>query len=355
MTRSRSILVVTRANDNASVDAVSRRLLDRGVFVVRLDTDRFPLVTRGSTRIDRDGVAHRFVVDGVVVDGNDIGAVWYRRFAAGASLPDDLADLRRVCVDESRRSLYGTIAGLAGPQLDRLEDVRRCDHKELQLLRARELGIAIPTSLFTNDVDDANAFIDDARARNIVVVTKMQSSFAVIRGGKEQVVYTSVVDDDARADLAGLRYCPMQFQHRVDKRLELRATVVGDRVFCAAIDSQQSAKSQVDWRKDGVGLLHRWTRYSLPDDVEKRLLRLVRSFGLGYAAADFIVTPAGELVFLEINAGGEWFWLDEHFAPEPGWPIATAIADWLHDAARDGRAPHDADDSVKADDAIDGP
>ena len=56
-------------------------------------------------------------------------------------------------------------------------------------------------------------------------------------------------------------------------------------------------------------------------------------FGLGFAAADFIVTPADELVFLEINAGGEWYWLDEGASDRPGFPIADAIAGWLARAA----------------------
>jgi len=126
----------------------------------------------------------------------------------------------------------------------------------------------------------------------------------------------------------------MQFQRRIDKRLELRATVVGDDVLCAAVDSQQQERTRLDWRKDGMALLRSWTRFQLPIDVERALVLLVHSFGLQYAAADLIVTPDDDLVFLEINAGGEWFWLDEHCHPAPGLPIAEAIAAWLARAAR---------------------
>ncbi len=55
------------------------------------------------------------------------------------------------------------------------------------------------------------------------------------------------------------------------------------------------------------------------------LLELTADFGLNYAAADFIVTPEGRHAFLEINAGGEWFWLQR----APGLPIAEALADVL--------------------------
>ena len=87
------------------------------------------------------------------------------------------------------------------------------------------------------------------------------------------------------------------------------------------------------WRRDGVGLLNDWQPYTLPESVREGLLKLTAEFGLNYAAADFIVTRDGRHVFLEINAGGEWFWL----ARTPGLPIAEALADTL--AGKAERAP----------------
>lgn len=328
--KTQTVLLITRSDDNASVAAVERHLRAHDVVPLRVNSDRYPLDVRVSTRLDGSETRRRWRTPVGEVDGDDVIAVWHRRFFAGGALPAALGDLRIPAVDESRRTLYGAIAALDVPQMDRLEDVRRCDHKELQLLRARALGLRIPRTLFANDTDAVAAFYDDVRAAGSQVITKMQSSFAVYRDGEENVVYTNVVSDADRHDLDGLRYCPMQFQELIEKRVELRATVVGDEVFCAAVDSQgHSAETRLDWRKDGLGLLKKWTSYSLPAPTEQALLALVRSFGLHYAAADFIVTPEGELVFLEINAGGEWFWLDEHVEGSAGLPIAAAIARWL--------------------------
>jgi len=324
--RVKTCLIVTRSDDNPCVDVVARLLRAGGVVPVRLDTDRYPLDIQVSTRLSQHDSRRRWVTKDGSFDGGDVVSVWYRRFHAGAALPDELGDLRVACVDESRRALYGMIAALDVPQMDRLEDVRRCDHKELQLQRARALGLTIPKTLFSDDEDEVRSFFAFCSGR---MITKMQSSFAVMREGKETVVFTNVIDDDALLDLSGLRFCPMQFQELVDKKLELRATVVGDEVFCAAVDSQaHSQETRIDWRKDGVGLLKKWTPYPLPSSTSKALLQLVRSFGLSYAAADFIVTPDDRLVFLEVNAGGEWFWLDESLSPT-GLPIAAAIAAWL--------------------------
>jgi D-alanine-D-alanine ligase-like ATP-grasp enzyme len=59
--------------------------------------------------------------------------------------------------------------------------------------------------------------------------------------------------------------------------------------------------------------------------VEEKLLRLMDYFNLNYGAADFIVTPEGRHVFLEVNPAGEFFWLEHR----PGLPISAAIADVL--------------------------
>jgi glutathione synthase/RimK-type ligase-like ATP-grasp enzyme len=44
--------------------------------------------------------------------------------------------------------------------------------------------------------------------------------------------------------------------------------------------------------------------------------------GLVFGAVDFICTPAGEYVFLEVNPGGEWGMLERDLR----LPISEAIA-----------------------------
>ena len=49
------------------------------------------------------------------------------------------------------------------------------------------------------------------------------------------------------------------------------------------------------------------------------------ALGLNYGAFDFIVTPEGRHVFLEVNPAGEFMWLMRN----PGLPIHEALADVL--------------------------
>jgi glutathione synthase/RimK-type ligase-like ATP-grasp enzyme len=321
-----SVLIITRSDDNHSIQMVTDAIGERGGQTIRLNSDRFPDLVQLATRFgDAPGGQLLKTPDGTF-DLEEVTAVWYRRFHAGAALPAELGDTRQACVHESRRHLFGFIAALPCFHLDPIESVRRTDHKELQLRRAMALGLDVPRTLLSNDADEVRAFHDACDGR---VITKMQHSFAIYREGIENVVFTNDVTPADLEDLSGLRFSPMTFQEKVDKQLELRVTVVGEQVFAASIDSQQQDNTALDWRRDGVGLIDRWQHYELPADVERGLLALVSELGLNYAASDFILTPDGRHVFLEVNAVGEFFWLQHH----PGLPIVEAIADVLLDQA----------------------
>jgi glutathione synthase/RimK-type ligase-like ATP-grasp enzyme len=197
--------------------------------------------------------------------------------------------------------------------------LRRAENKQLQLKIAREVGLPIPRTLITNEPEAVRRFARECRQGMIM---KTLSSFAIYEQGEQKVVFTSAVRTKDLERLADLRHCPAIFQEQVAKALELRVTIVGDRVFSAAIDSQRSEKTTIDWRRDGLGLIDEWEPYRLPAEVEERLLRLMRLLGLNYGAADFILTPDGQHIFLEVNPVGEFFWLEKR----PGLPLSGAIA-----------------------------
>jgi len=315
-----TVLIVTRSDDNPSIRSVRDALVARGAHVVRLDTDRYPTHVAISSLHDGARLSRTLAFADERTSLDDVTAVWYRRFHAGARIPDSVGDMRVACVHEARRALHGMIAALPCFHLDPLESVRRTDHKELQLVRAAAHGLDVPSTLTSNDPVAVRAFF--ARHSGNVVV-KMQHSFAVVREGEEHVVFTNDVKERDLADLSGLAFSPMVFQEKIAKAYELRVTVVGKRVFTARVDATKDAKTATDWRRDGVGLLAAWVQESLPPTVETGLLGLLAELGLNYGAADFVVTPEGRHVFLEVNAVGEYFWLDRVH------PISEAIAEVL--------------------------
>ncbi|HEV2860709.1 MAG TPA: hypothetical protein VGX48_06875 [Pyrinomonadaceae bacterium] len=319
-----TVLIITRSDDNESVRMVSGAIRERGGRAFRFDTDRFPTDVRLAARYGAGGERLKLISEEGEIDLSEVTAVWHRRLSVAGRLPREMdPQLRMASAGESRAAALGVLAGLGAFRVDPEHTIRRAEHKPLQLRVAREVGLEVPRTLVTNDADEARSFYEECGGR---VVAKMLSSFAVYdaRGG-EHVVFTNPVRREDLADLGGLRLCPMTFQERVEKALELRATVVGRRVFTASINSAASERAAHDWRRDGAGLVDEWREYELPREVEKRLLRLTEYFGLNYGAADLILTPDGRHVFLEINPSGEFFWLERR----PGLPISAALADVL--------------------------
>lgn len=322
------VLIVTHSEDNESTTLVGDALREPGAEPLRLDTDLFP--TEVQLAIHEAGSGRLLVMrrsGGPEVDLGEVSAVWYRRFAPGKKIPREMdPQLRGPSVEESRRTLLGLLASLDAFILDPYDRVRRASNKQLQLRLARELGLAIPDTLITNDPDAVRRF---AAAHPQGIVTKMMASFAVYdEQGREQVVFTNPLEPEDLENLEGLDLSPMTFQERVPKELELRVTVVGRRVFAAAVDSQASGRATEDWRRDGAGLVESWEEHTLPPEVAARLLALCDRLGLEYGAIDLILTPEGRWVFLEINPVGEYFWLEIH---PPRFPISHALAETLAD------------------------
>jgi MvdD family ATP-grasp ribosomal peptide maturase len=318
-----TVLIITHSQDNESISLVTQAIESYGGKVFRFDTDRFPTEVQLDVYYS-DSEQVILTADDRKLDLNEVGAVWYRRIAIGSRIPNTMdKQLRQASIQESRVSIMGMIASIRGFHLDPQPNIRRAENKQLQLQVARELGLDTPRTLTTNNPQAVKKFFQECEGK---IITKMLSSFAIYdQQGQEQVVFTNPVSSEDLDNLDGLRFCPMTFQEKIPKALELRTTIVGKQIFTAAVDSQALDKARYDWRKQGIALLDAWQPYTLPQDVEEKLLKLMANFGLNYGAIDIIVTPDNRYVFLEVNPVGEFFWLERC----PGLPISQAIAQVL--------------------------
>lgn len=293
-----SIRVVT-------TEPVEARLRALGHTPIRVELDRFPKELRLSLGPDgvitiRDGEQHTRL--------DELGAIWYRRARYGHDLPED-ADpaLKRGVVQEVRSFIHGLMASQRAFLLQPKWRIDHADAKPRQLALARACGLDVPATVSTNDPEAARAF---AAANGNKIVTKLFTGFAVEEEGQEKVMFTTALGPEEIAEIDGLDLCPGAFQEHLEKVKEYRVTVVGDEVFACSVDSQAEDKGQVDWRRAGAELVTRWRRDPLPPEAEAGLKRLCRRLKLHYGAADFVLTPDGRCVFLEVNPAGEYLWMD---------------------------------------------
>lgn len=319
-----NVLIITKCGDNDCIESVTSAIETRGAKAIRFDTDRFP--TELTLDIHLDGTERRVLLRGQGVDADltQVDAIWYRRTRFGGRLPETMdKQHKRAALREIQVTVLGMLACLDAFTLDPLPLVRWAGNKQLQLQIAHDVGLETPATLTTNDADAVRSFYENNADGTVV---KMLSSFAIFDDdGRENVVFTTPLKPENLETLDNLRLCPMTFQAMVPKKLELRVTVVGDRVFSAAIDSQALDRAKVDWRREGEALVEQWKPFDLPPDVKNHVLRLMDHFGLNYGAIDIIVTPDDRYVFLEVNPVGEFFWLERC----PGLPIGEAVAEVL--------------------------
>ncbi|WPO81749.1 MvdD family ATP-grasp ribosomal peptide maturase [Chryseobacterium sp. JJR-5R] len=322
------ILIITHTGDNFSIEKVTEYIDKNGFEIIRFNVDLYPLQNKLSTTfedgkwitvLETQDKKHRL---------DDISAVWYRRaYNIGKGVKDELdAKFFGAAMGEIRNTLFGFLESVDAYSLGKPSVYRRLDSKEEQLKIADKLGLNIPATAVTNSPEEAKRFI----IKHGDVVAKMQTGFAIYEDGVENVVFTNVVNEDKLEELDTLLYCPMQFQKKIEKKKELRITIVGRDVYAFEIDSQQSEAAKTDWRKDGVNLIDKWIPTELPQDIEAKLLELLDVYHVDYGAIDMIVSPEDEYYFIEINGAGEFFWLDNLTEDNR---ISKSIADLLCDKA----------------------
>jgi glutathione synthase/RimK-type ligase-like ATP-grasp enzyme len=319
------ILIVTNREDYTA-DFLIIDLQRRNTRYRRLNTEDLPcratLTWRAPAVVSDDNV----VLPSGRLQLSEVHSIWYRRPALPALSPEltDSASVIFASV-ETEAALDGVLRTIDCLWVSDPDRVRRAENKPLQLAVAARVGFSLPDTLITNDPADARAFV----AGHARTIYKPLRHGRIVEADKLRLVYTNIVDDDA-VDWSSVAFAPCLFQAYVSKDVEVRATVIGDRVLCAAIHSQDSDVTRHDWRRpapDGP----RHEPHDLPEDVSRRCISLVGALGLSFGAIDLIRTPAGEYVFLEINPNGQWAWIQQ-LCPEI--PLRETLADLLEAGSR---------------------
>lgn len=197
--------------------------------------------------------------------------------------------------------------------------------KAVQAKAAAAVGLTTPATYMGANAGDASAFARSVLEQGKQVCSKPIANTKVRIGGEEHTRFTEILDPAALDSLDSLAFCPVIFQEYVPKAYEIRATVIGDRIFAARIDSQAAGgATSVDWRRYDIPRTPHLA-YELPRDVHDGVLALQRRLGLIYSGFDFVRTPDGAYVFLETNPFGQWLWIEDL----TGVPISKAIAGYL--------------------------
>lgn len=305
------ILVLATPRDEHA-QTVLVELSKMGAQARLIDLSEFPQRMALAMRYSNGGHRFSFGCDQSGLDLDDCGAIWWRR-PQSSEISPDIARMshRHFALTECTEALTGLWHALDAFWINEPARDMVAHRKSFQLRVAQEVGLEVPDTLITNCPSEAHAYISRRGSDRVI--------YKAFSGTEQEWRETRVVKDDELALIDNVRYAPVIFQEYVDADVDLRITVIGDEVFPAAIHSRESAY-KFDFRMDMGNA--RVEATELPDDVERKLLMLMKRLGLVYGAIDMRRTADGRHVFLEINPAGQWLFI-EHQTRQP---IASSLA-----------------------------
>jgi glutathione synthase/RimK-type ligase-like ATP-grasp enzyme len=192
------------------------------------------------------------------------------------------------------------------------------ENKMVQLQAAHEAGLAFPATLMSSDPVEIRRF---AAEHGAVVYKPFQShTWQDAATGRMFSSYARVVDAQMLLDDASLRQCPGIYQKLVDKRYDLRVTVIGEHAFAARLDTPPQ-RDFIDWRIASLAETMRASAADLPSAYLDRLRDFMRRLGIVFGCVDLAVDPDGTPHFLEVNQAGQFLFVEQAV---PSLPLLRA-------------------------------
>jgi glutathione synthase/RimK-type ligase-like ATP-grasp enzyme len=307
------ILVISHAADDhaAGVLQALGRLEHPAVLI---DTAQFPESAWLTQRFESGWRQYEYCADGHRIDLSTCRAAWWRRPQPYTLHPHLASEALAFTYSECHEAIAGLWEALDLQWVNPPVRDEAAHHKPYQLAVASKVGLTIPRTLITNDPDTARRFIGELGPDRTVYKTFLASE----QCWRE----TRIVRPEEMTILDRVRLAPVIFQEYVPAAADLRVTVLGDRMFAAAIQAAPGGYD-IDYRMDMAGAHFEPT--NLPTKTQERLRDLMKALGLVYGAVDLRRTPDGQDVFLEVNPAGEWLFVEER----TGQPITDAMAELL--------------------------
>lgn len=315
------VLILSSILDREA-DIVCIELLRRGIDYVRLNSEEIPYTLSVSNRLDIDSITDcQIKLDSIATNLTDISAVWVRDFDYGL-IHSNGNDLKTAfSFQQWGAALQILFSEIKYGWINSIDATHRTNNRVKQLTYAKQSGFNIPSTLITNNPETARAFYQEHKGD---IIIKVLHHHDIELNNKVYSIYTHRVTNQDLIKFEDLIHAPSILQQRIHNSSELRVTVVKDKVFSVQLRSEASSAGCHDMHRIPLSRLQK-SSVQLGEDFEQRCIKLVESFGLDYAAIDFVTDDDGNLFFLEVNPTGSWLWIER----ETKLPITRAVVDLI--------------------------
>ncbi len=225
----------------------------------------------------------------------ELRSIWYRN-PSNFQFPVAMSSTERQHAQhEAKLGLGGVLSALPVRWVNHPSRHADAGYKPRQLVAAARAGLGVVPTLVTNNPGAVRRFAEKSNPDLV--------------------------------DLRGIELTAHLVQQWASKREEARVIVIGHHLFAVAIRAHSEA-SYIDWRADYNALTYE--SIPLPADVEGGIRAVMHDLDLVYGAFDFVITPEAEWIFLEVNPGGQFGFLEDRVDA----PLTAILADLLAQEAR---------------------
>lgn len=182
--------------------------------------------------------------------------------------------------------------------------------------------ISFPDYLISNSKNDISKFIENNGECIIKTLHQMQ-----LKCNDEPTMLLAsriIISDLNDFNLEG--ECPILVQKFIEKKFDIRVTVVGSEIFSCKIDASRSIHGKIDWRAyDMPNTPH--SIFELNSGVKDCLIDVCCHLKLDYATIDLCVDHNNKYWILDINPFGKFLWIEDATGMEITKEIANILID----------------------------
>ena len=147
-------------------------------------------------------------------------------------------------------------------------------------------------------VSGSQAFLEEGRAS----IVKSLTSRRIV--GAATLYATRVREDELDPAV------PWMIQDYVHASKDITVAYVRGEIFAFELDRQSFIEKTIDWREMGPdAVTDAWAVHELPGSMKEAVKSFMADLCLHYGRLDLLMVE-DKYVFLEVNANGEWAWLD---------------------------------------------
>jgi len=292
------ILILSSMYD-FSTDLVVQRLENNGDAYIRLNKEQ---LSDYEIFLDPVNAILRIAGEHIEVETSKIKSVWFRQPVFLRNTPGRTIDINeQLSLSQWNAFLRGLMVFQDAYWMNWPQATYTAESKPYQLMSAKKIGFSVPQTIVSNSLG-----FEKLSSKKFII--KSMDTVLLKENDDCYFTYTSKANPDDFS-LERTRQAPITFQEYIEDKLDIRVTVIDNKVYAVAIKANGCAIAD-DWRMQGKDALE-YIDIELPDNVNKLCIDYVKMLGLKYGAIDLIKTK-DQYVFIEINPTGEWGWLSNY-------------------------------------------